>query len=155
MAPTSSKGFELSVTRHIAAPPDTVWMVMTGRIEEWWCPKPWRARIVGQEWRAGGRCAMLFHGPDGETMPQEGIFLEVMHGRRFVTTDAVTHEWQPCEPFMIGIWDIKPEADGTRYTATARHWTEDAQRRHKETGFEQGWSAAADQLAALCEMQGP
>ena len=36
---------ELSITRTIAAPPAKVWDIMTNRIEEWWCPKPWRAEF--------------------------------------------------------------------------------------------------------------
>jgi hypothetical protein len=43
---------------------------------------------------------------------------------------------------MIGIWSIEPEGSGTRYTASARHWTEEAMRQHQEMGFIQGWSPA-------------
>ena len=39
----------------------------------------------------------------------------------------------------------------TRYTAYARHWTEEAMTQHKEMGFDEGWGAVADQFAALCE----
>lgn len=37
--------YELSVERHIDAPPVEVWQVMTERITEWWCPKPWTTTI--------------------------------------------------------------------------------------------------------------
>ena len=47
---------ELSVTRYIAARPETVWDVMVNRQAEWWCPKPWRAEVDLQDRRAGGRC---------------------------------------------------------------------------------------------------
>lgn len=146
---------ELSITRYIEAAPDTVWHVMTERQTEWWCPAPWRAEVVEQDWRAGGRTAMLFKGPDGEEMPQDGFFLEVTHGVRFVSTDACTRSpdgtWQPSEPFMIGTWEIAPEGTGTRYTASARHWTEEARANHEAMGFTDGWGACADQLKALCE----
>lgn len=146
---------ELLVTRHIAMPPDKVWAIMTERQTEWWCPLPWRAEVVEQDWRAGGRTAMLFKGPDGEEMPQEGIFLEVTPGVRFISTDCVQRDadggWRPADPFMIGIWEIEPEGDGTRYTARARHWTEEKYKQHLEMGFEAGWGACADQLVALCE----
>jgi uncharacterized protein YndB with AHSA1/START domain len=146
---------ELSITRFIAAAPDKVWQVMTERQTEWWCPTPWRAEVVEQDWRAGGRTAMVFKGPDGEEMPQEGFFLEVTPGVRFVSTDACVRDpdgaWRPAEPFMIGTWEIAPEGDGTRYTASARHWTEEARRSHEEMGFADGWGACADQLKALCE----
>lgn len=155
MTATAEKDLELSVTRFIAAPPDKVWQVMTERMTEWFCPLPWCAEIVEQDWRAGGRTAMVFKGPEGEEMPQEGIFLEFTPGRRFVTTDCALRgadgKWQTAEPFMIGIWEIEPEGAGTRYTARALHWTEEKYKTHLEMGFFEGWNAATDQLVALCE----
>ena len=142
---------ELSVTRFIAASPEKVWDVMTNRQEEWWCPRPWSIEMVAQERRPGGRSAMIMRGPEGEEMPLEGIFLAWDEGRRFVTTDAVDSQLRPAGPFMIGSWEIEPEGEGTRYTASARHWTEEAMRQHEDMGFAQGWSACADQLAQLCE----
>lgn len=142
---------ELSINRFIDAPPGKVWDVMTNRQEEWWCPKPWRAEIIEQDKRAGGRSSMMFKGPDGEEMPQDGIFLAWDEGRRFVSTDAVTPDFQPAGPFMIGVWEIAPEGNGTRYTATARHWTEEAAKQHEEMGFTEGWGACADQLKQLSE----
>lgn len=142
---------ELTVERHIAAPPDRVWEMMTTRMPEWWCPKPWRAEVVEQDWRAGGRSALIFHGPDGETMPQEGVFLEVVPGRRFVFTDAYRAGWVPQKPFITGLFEIAPDGDGTHYRARARHWDEAAMQQHEAMGFADGWNVAAAQLAALCE----
>ena len=143
----------LSVTRYIAASPAIVWDVLANRQEEWWCPLPWRVEIDEQDRRPGGRCAMTMYGPDGEVMPQDGIFLAYDEGRRFVSTDAITSDLEPAGPFMIGTWEIAPEGDGTRYTASARHWTEEACLQHEQMGFEQGWSICADQLAAICEAE--
>ena len=142
---------ELSVTRYIDAPPEKVWDVMANRQEEWWCPKPWRVEIIEQVRRPGGSSRMVMYGPDGEEMPQDGVILAWDEGRRFVTTDAMTADFVPAEPFMIGIWEIEPEGDGTRYTARARHWSEDAMTQHRDMGFEEGWGVCADQLAALVE----
>lgn len=142
---------ELSVTRHIAAPVDTVWRIATERMVDYWCPRPWRVEIVEQEWRAGGRSAMVMHGPNGETMPQEGVFLEVTPGVRFVFTDAFASGWRPQGPFIVGIVELAAEDGGTRYTATARHWTAEACEQHRAMGFEQGWRTVADQLAELAE----
>lgn len=146
---------ELSVTRYIDAPPETVWEVMVDRQEEWWCPAPWRAEIDLQDRRAGGRCEMTFYGPDGEVMPQNGVYLAFDEGRRFVSTDAAVldaeGDFLPSGPMMIGFWEIEPEGSGTRYTARARHWTDEALEQHRAMGFEAGWGACADQLKALCE----
>ena len=142
---------ELSITRYIDAPPARVWDILANRQEEWWCPKPWSIEMIAQERHAGGRSAMIMRGPNGEEMPQEGIFLEWSEGKRFVTTDAVDADSHPTGPFMVGIWEIEPEGTGTRYTARARHWTEEAMKQHEEMGFEEGWGACADQLKALAE----
>lgn len=145
----------LSVTQYIAAPPAHVWDVMTRRIEEWWCPVPWRAQFIVQDWRAGGSTQVVMHGPEGERHEHGGIFLEVTPGVRFVSTDALMlddkGQFIPSGPFMVGCWEIAGEGDGTRYTATARHWTQEAMQSHADMGFTEGWQACAVQLAALCE----
>ncbi|HKX78128.1 MAG TPA: SRPBCC domain-containing protein [Novosphingobium sp.] len=144
---------ELSVTRFIAAKPDKVWDAMVNRQTEWWCPRPWRAEIDEQDRRPLGVCNMTFYGPDGEESPQDGIYLAYDEGKRFVTTDAFDAEFEPSGPFMIGIWEIEPEGEGTRYTATARHWSEETARQHEEMGFAEGWRTCADQLAEICERE--
>jgi uncharacterized protein YndB with AHSA1/START domain len=155
MTATAENGWELSISTFIAAPPERVWDIMTNRMEEWWCPRPWRTEIIEQQWHAGGRSAMVMKGPEGEEHPQEGVFLEVVPGVRFVSTDAVVRgadgNLMPSDPFMLGIWEIAPEGDGTRYTARARHWDEAKAKQHDEMGFEAGWGACAAQLKELAE----
>lgn len=146
--------YELTVTRFIAASPAKVWEVLAHRTGEWWCPAPWRADVSKWDRRAGGSADTTMYGPDGEVSPDAGIFLQWEEGRRFASTDAVTSALQPAGPFMIGIWEVAAEGTGTRYTATARHWTEEAMNRHADMGFEEGWQAAAAQLAEICEREG-
>lgn len=143
---------ELKVSTFIAASPEKVWDVLANRMEEWWCPKPWRVEVDHQDRRAGGRCAMTMYGPNGEVMPNEGIFLAWEKGRRFVSTDAfIGEDFDPAGPFMVGFWEIEPEGDGTRYTARAKHWSEEARKNHEEMGFIPGWTAVAEQLKEICE----
>ncbi|HEV2747352.1 MAG TPA: SRPBCC family protein [Allosphingosinicella sp.] len=151
---------ELSVTRFIEAPPETVYRVWTERTEEWWAPKPWVTRIVEQDLRAGGRSAIEMEGPQGERHPGEGVFLEVVPGERIVFTNAFTAGWQPktgmdsdCDFAMVAIVTFEPEGTGTRYTARVRHWDEDAQNKHEAMGFQEGWGIVAAQLAALAEAE--
>ena len=142
---------QLSVTRLINAPRETVWKIMTERFSDWWCPTPWQAKIDNVEWRSGGRFDTTMYGPEGEVVPNSGIFLEVTENTRLVFTDAMNRDWHPQEPFMIGIMELETEGAGTRYTAIARHWTKEAMEQHEEMGFTDGWSAVADQLAELAE----
>ena len=144
--------FELTVSRLIAAPPEKVWQVITGRLEEWWCPKPWRTEINALEWHAGGAFDTTMRGPNPEDISSaKGVMLEVIPNRRFVFTDALDSDWNTQTAFMVGIFELEPEAAGTRYTARARHWTVEAMEEHSRMGFAQGWQAVADQLAALAE----
>ena len=149
----ATEAHELHLERHIAAPLDVVWRMMTERLDQWFCPRPWRAEVQELQWRAGGRSAIVMHGPGGEAMLNEGVVLAFEPGRRFVLTDAFTGDWLPSGPFMVGIFAVEPDGTGTRYTATARHWTADAAERHRTMGFEAGWGAAADQLKALAEAE--
>jgi uncharacterized protein YndB with AHSA1/START domain len=144
-------GFPISVTRYIASPPAKVWQVMTERLEEYWCPRPWRTQIIEIDWRAGGRMATIMRGPDGEEHVGDGVLLEVTPGVRMVFTDAFGAGWIPQAAFMVGCLEITAEGDGTRYVATTRHWTQEACDQHKAMGFEGGWTVMADQLAALAE----
>lgn len=143
--------YELSVTRLIAAPPAEVWDVLTNRMGEWWCPKPWRAEVERLDRTPGGQSQIVMYGPDGEVNRHPGFVLAWDEGRRFAMTDAIAGDLEPSGPFMLGIWEIAAEGTGTHYTARARHWTPETMAHHREMGFDEGWGVCADQLQALCE----
>jgi uncharacterized protein YndB with AHSA1/START domain len=143
---------ELSVTSYIEAPREICWKVWTDLKDEWFCPKPWRAQVIAQDLRPGGRSAVQMFGPDGEdTGPMEGVFLEVVPNALAVTTDAYAAGWVPQTPFITTIWTFADEGDGTRVTATARHWDAEAKARHEEMGFHPGWDMMLAQFKALSE----
>ncbi len=142
---------DLSITRLIDAPLDAVWRAWTEDTGAWFCPRPWTAEFVTQELHAGGRSEIVMRGPNGEENRLEGVYLEVVPGKRIVSTDAFTAGWVPAGPFMVRIDDFAQEDGQTRYTATARHWTEAARDSHAAMGFEAGWNAATDQLEAIAK----
>jgi uncharacterized protein YndB with AHSA1/START domain len=149
---TAENGWELSITRHIDAPTAKVWQIITDRLAEWWCPKPWRTEIIALDWVSGGEFHTAMYGPEpGQESSAGGKMLEVIPGQRFVFTDAFSSGWIPQKPFMVGSIEILPEGEGTRYTAWAKHWDEAAMKQHKDMGFADGWNEVANQLAALCE----
>ncbi len=80
-----------------------------------------------------------------------GLILAWSEGHHFAFADAIAPGLIPAEAFMIGIWAIEAAGNQTRYTAVARHWTEEAMQQHLEMGFHNGWSAVAQQLQTLCE----
>lgn len=140
---------ELSVERLIDAPAEACWRAFSEHFEEWWCPRPWTTEVIEQDLRPGGRTAIVMRGPNGEEQRLEGVFLEVVPGRRVVSTDAFRFGWIPQAPFMVGTWSFEPDGARTRYRASARHWTQESCDAHRAMGFEQGWSAVAEQLEAV------
>lgn len=140
---------ELSIETLIDAPIDAVWKAWTDHLEEWWCPTPWTTELIEQDLRPGGRSAMVMRGPNGEENHLEGVFLEVIPGRRVVSTDAFRAGWIPQGPFMVGTWTFEPEGARTRYRASARHWSRETKEQHEAMGFEAGWMAVAHQLDAV------
>ena len=156
----SNSEHELSITRFIDAPPETVYRVYTERTAEWWAPKPWKSRVIAQELRAGGRSSIEMEGPNGEQHPGEGVYLEVVPNEKIVFTNAFTAGWQPkigmdseCDFLMVAIVEFEREGSGTRYTARVRHWNEEARKAHEAMGFEEGWGICAAQLAELAEAE--
>ena len=157
MGPTNH---ELSINRFIDAPPATVYRVWTERTEEWFAPKPWVTRVIEHDLRPGGRSAIEMTGPNGESHPGDGVFLEVVPNERIVFTNLFTAGWEPtmamsseCDFPMVAIVTFEPEGNGTRYTARVRHWDADAKDKHAAMGFEEGWGTVAAQLAEIAEQE--
>ena len=145
---------DLVLTRRIAASPHNLFRCWTepALIRQWFVPKPWSVARAEVDLRPGGQSLIVMRDPDGNEMPNPGVYLEVVPDRRLVFTDAYTAGWVPSErPFMTGIITFEPDGDHTRYTARVRHWTADAKTEHEKMGFETGWGICADQLAALAK----
>lgn len=143
---------ELTLTRLIDAPRASVYRAWTDAqvLTRWFTPPPWTTPYAELDVRTGGSSFVLMKGPNGEEMPNRGVYLEVVPNERLVFTDAFTRAWEPSEkPFMLGILTFADEAGKTRYTATVRHWSAEDCRKHEEMGFHQGWGIATDQLEAV------
>ena len=143
---------ELVLTRLIDAPRETLYRCWTepALMKQWFAPKPYETPVVEVDVRSGGANLIVMRGPDGQDMPNRGMYLEVVPNERLVFTDAFTEAWQPsAKPFMTAILTFEPQGDKTLYTARVRHWTVEDREAHEKMGFHQGWGICTDQLAAL------
>jgi uncharacterized protein YndB with AHSA1/START domain len=157
---TGNTTHELSISRFIDAPPETVYRIYTEQTASWWVPKPWTTPAVEWDLRAGGRMYTEMRSPDGQVDGGEGVFLEVVPGERLVWSNVFKPGWEPqvlsnegCDFAMVAIITFEPEGTGTRYTGRVRHWEAEALKKHKEMGFEQGWGMVAAQLAEIAEAE--
>jgi uncharacterized protein YndB with AHSA1/START domain len=143
---------ELVISRIIDAPPERVFKAWTDPelLKQWFAPLPYTTPIAELDVRPGGANLIVMRGPDGNDLPNRGVYLEVVKNERLVITDAYTKAWEPSEkPFMTVIVTFENEGGKTKYTARVRHWTVADRETHEKMGFHQGWSQCADQLAAL------
>jgi uncharacterized protein YndB with AHSA1/START domain len=143
---------ELVLTRLIDAPREKLYRAWTDPelLKQWFAPKPWTTPVVELDVRPGGSILFVMRGPDGQEMPNHGVYLEVVPNQRLVSTDAFTRAWEPStKPFMTLIVTFEDEAGRTRYTARVRHWTVEDREAHEKMGFHEGWGLCADQLVAL------
>jgi len=144
---------ELVLVRETHVPREKLFAAWTDpkTYPEWFCPKPWYVSDVKLDVRAGGGSEMMFHGPNGEKFPNQGVYLEIVPNEKLVFTDAFHADWQPNpnSMFVAILTFEKLTNGGTRYTARARHWTKEACENHRAMGFEHGWGIAFDQLVKL------
>jgi uncharacterized protein YndB with AHSA1/START domain len=136
----------------LEAPRAAIWRCWTEPelLKQWFTPRPWTTPSAELDVRPGGSFHAVMRSPDGDESAVPGVYLEVIPEEKLIFTDAFTSAWQPSEkPFMTAIITLADEGDGTRYTATARHWTAEDRNTHEKMGFYDGWGQCADQLEAL------
>lgn len=151
-SPSPQHPNDLVLTRLLAAPADKLFRCWTDTalLKQWFVPSPWTIARAEVDLRPGGGSLIVMRDPDGKEYPNAGVYLEVIPNRRIVFTDAYTAGWVPsAKPFFTAIVTFEPEGTQTRYTAIARHWTEEARQQHEAMGFHTGWGICADQLEAL------
>src|SRR5688572_12108867 len=113
---------ELVLCRWLNAPRENVYRAWTDPriMPKWFAPRPWTTARVEVDVRAGGSTLVVMKSPEGQEMPCPGIYLEVIPGKKIVTTDAYTKAWEPsAKPFMTLELTFEDENGGTRYTARA------------------------------------
>ena len=146
---------ELVLTRLIDAPREALYRCWTEPklLKQWFAPAPFTTPAAELDVRPGGANLIVMQSPEGQEMPNRGVYLEVVPNQRIVFTDAYVSAWEPSSnPFMTVILTFEDAGAGqTRYTARVRHFTVEGRERHEQMGFHQGWGQCADQLAALAK----
>jgi uncharacterized protein YndB with AHSA1/START domain len=146
------KDRELVLTRLINAPREKVFRAWTDPelLKQWFAPLPYTTPVAELDVRPGGANLIVMRDPDGNDLPNRGVYLEVVKNERLVFTDAFSKAWEPSgKPFMTAILTFEDERGKTRYTARVLHWTVVDREEHETMGFHEGWGQCADQLEAL------
>ncbi len=143
---------ELVICRVIDAPREAVYRAWTepALLIQWFTPPPYKTLHAELDVRPGGASMVVMADPDGNELPNPGVYLEVVKNERLVFTGAYIKAWEPSEkPFITVILTLEDEGGKTRYTARVRHWTKADLDAHLDMGFYEGWGIATDQLEAV------
>lgn len=141
--------FDLVFTRDFALPRDRIFRAWTtpDLLAQWFAPPGMTIRDVAMDVRPGGILSCVMGAPDGSTFPTTFHYLEVLEPERIVFTDKVTADGTPApDAFIVSTCQFDEIDGGTRYTGTARHFTEAARDEHLKRGFHEGAAGVADQL---------
>lgn len=148
---------ELTISRHIAAPPAAVWDAWSdpAKLAQWWIPAPIICRVDQLDLRPGGGFVTRMR-EEGATDFQphvDGCFLEAIPNERLVFTTVLTEGWQPVDPWLAltAILTFEAKDGGTLYSARVLHKSPEESAKHEEMGFYEGWGTAIGQLAGLLE----
>ena len=138
---------DLVLTRVIDAPREQVYRAWTEPelLKQWFAPLPWTTPHAEMDLRPGAANLIVMRSPDGNDMPNRGVYLEIVKNHRLVFTDAYTNAWEPSDkPFMTVILTFENHGDKTKHTALVRHWTAADKETHEKMGFHQGWGLCTD-----------
>ena len=148
----------LTLTRQIKAPTAAVWrcLIEPDLICQWFAPKPVRVFDVSFDARPGGAFISTMAIPGAGEVRDESCVLLADPETRLVWTSVMRGGFVPSEmkqedgafPFTADITLVAKDG-GCLYQARVLHPNAVYRETHEQMGFETGWGAAADQLAAL------
>lgn len=154
-APEPIAARTLKLERILDGTPDKAFKAWTTPelLKQFFAPKPYTTPFAELDVRVGGTNKITMRSPEGQDMPNTGVYLDVVPNRKLVFTDAFDGaNWQPKSgaPFMVATLTFEDAPGGkTKYTAQVQHWSVATTKQHEEMGFHPGWGQCADQLNEL------
>jgi uncharacterized protein YndB with AHSA1/START domain len=145
---------KIIVNRDFAGSLPDVWRAWTEPelLDQWWAPKPWRARTKSMDFRPGGTWLYSMIGPDGEQNWARADYKSISKQRSFEVSDSFCDEQgKTDESFPTMEWN-------TRFSAIADHTRVDIEISFKSSedlekiiamGFQEGFTAAHTNLDEL------
>jgi uncharacterized protein YndB with AHSA1/START domain len=144
----------VTVVREFAAAPGAVWAAWTTAelLDQWWAPKPFKARTKELDLKPGGRWMYAMVGPDGSEQWCRAIYSEVVPEQRFAHDDAFCDaEGNVTDEFPGSNWTVVfSEGTGTTIvTITIRHKSVQDLQQILKMGFKEGFSMGLGNLDEL------
>jgi uncharacterized protein YndB with AHSA1/START domain len=144
----------ITVKREFAAPRALVWAAYTQPeiLDQWWAPKPWRARTKTMDFREGGRWLYAMLGPEGEEHWGLAEYIAIDTEKKLVGLDAFADaEGNVNEELPRSKWEMTFSDQGSLTLVEFRITYDDLAQLETtiQMGFKEGLAIAMEGLDEL------
>lgn len=144
----------ITVKREFAAELPLVWDAFTKSeiLDQWWAPKPWRARTAAMDFKEGGAWHYAMVGPDGEEHFAIATYKKIQHHKSYTGIDAFTdaagniNKELPQATWEVG---FEKKADHTLVSFRILYANLDQLEAILKMGFKEGFTLALGNLDEL------
>jgi len=145
---------KIKVEREFAAPLDKVWAAWTTSelLDQWWAPKPWKAKTKSMDFSEGGTWLYAMVGPDGSQHWARADYKDIKVSQSYSAYDAFCDENGTINTdFSRSLWNntFKQQADSTIVTIEISYKELADLEQILEMGFKEGFTAGLENLDAL------
>lgn len=147
---------KMTVTREFDAPVDTVWQAWTDSdiLDEWWAPKPWKAKTKKMDFREGGHWLYCMNGPEGEKHWARADYTKIIPNELYEGSDAFCDKEGNISnelPATIWLVTFSPVENGTSVKVELTFNDKADMEKMVEMGFKEGFAAAHENLDQILE----
>ena len=144
----------ITVTREFAAEVPLVWDAYTKAeiLDQWWAPKPWKARTKRMDFREGGSWLYAMVGPNGEEHWAIANYSNILPHKHFTGLDGFTDSEGTLNTQMPqSTWEVNFSAKGahTMVVLTIRYPDLAQLETTIQMGFKEGLAMGMENLDAL------
>jgi uncharacterized protein YndB with AHSA1/START domain len=149
---------KINVKRAFAAPVDKVWAAWTQKelLDQWWAPKPWKARTKTMEFTEGGHWLYAMVGPEGEEHWARVDYVSIQPLNSFSAKDAFCDENGIINDSFPGSnWHNEFEGEGDQTVVSMEITFKELQDLETtlEMGFKEGFEMGLGNLEELLASQ--
>lgn len=141
----------IRVEKEFAAPLDVVWSAWTlpETLDEWWGPKPWKAKTKSMKFREGGKWLYAMVSPEGEEHFALVEYKEVVPEQKFEGIDSFCDEnGNRNNELPSSHWKVEFEPEGAHTFVTIETKFTSAEELNAilKMGFREGFTQGLSQL---------
>jgi PhnB protein len=147
---------KILVTREFNAPLPLVWSAWTDPklLDQWWAPKPFKAKTKSMDFTPGGSWLYSMVGPNNEEHFCRADFKTIAPQQQFTGVDAFTDaDGNVNKDFPLAYWNVTfaKKDESTVVNITLSYDKPEDLEKYLELGFKEGFSAALENLDELLE----